>query len=100
MNNQISKDEILNQLKTEKPRLAEKYGVIEIGLFGSYAKSQGNIDSDIDLLVELRSPKFEWLAGLQIYLEKKFKQKIELVRKSAVLNHRFMRRVEKDVIYA
>ena len=95
----ISKEAILAELRSEKPFLAEKYGVISIGLFGSYAKLEEGTESDIDLIVELRSPKFDWLAGLQVYLESKFKKRIELIRKSNSINRRFINRIEKDVIY-
>jgi hypothetical protein len=74
--------------------------VINIGLFGSFATGQTDRDSDIDLIVELREPRFDYLAGLQVYLEKKFSQKIEIVRKGNRLNNRFVQRVEKDIIYA
>jgi len=95
----ISKEAILTELRSEKSFLAEKYGVISIGLFGSYAKLEEGTESDIDLIVELKSPKFEWLAGLQVYLENKFKKRIELIRKSNNINRRFLSRIEKDVIY-
>jgi len=74
--------------------------VITIGLFGSYAKGNQRADSDIDLLVELKEPRFEWIAGLQMYLEKRFDKKIELVRKSDNVNRRFTQRIENEVIYA
>jgi predicted nucleotidyltransferase len=64
--------------------------VVAIGLFGSYAKGEQNADSDIDILVELKEPRFDWLAGLQIYMEKKFGRKIELVRKSNLVRSRFI----------
>jgi len=43
--------------------------------------------------------RFEWIAGLQAYLEKKFDRKIELVRKSENVNRRFIQRIENEVIY-
>jgi hypothetical protein len=48
----------------------------------------------------LKEPRFEWLAGLQIYLETKFGRKIELVRKGKNVNRRVTQRIERDVIYA
>ena len=84
----------------EKPYLIREFGAVNIGLFGSFAKGQSNKDSDIDLIVELREPKFDWLAGLQVYLENKFSRKIEIVRKGNRINSRFTKRVEKDIIYA
>jgi hypothetical protein len=100
MQAKLSHTEILDILKNDKPFLRKEFGVIKIGLFGSYAKGMQNINSDIDILVELKEPRFEWLAGLQIYLETKFGKRIELVRKGKNVNRRITRRIERDVIYA
>ncbi|MDP3979914.1 MAG: nucleotidyltransferase domain-containing protein [Chlamydiota bacterium] len=80
--------------------MAQNFGVVDIGLFGSFAKGQAHDDSDIDIIVELLEPRFEWLAGLQVYLENKFNRKIEIVRKMKNKNSRFDKRVEKEIIYA
>ena len=92
--------QIINLLKAEKSYLTKEFGVVNIGLFGSFARGQSDRNSDIDLIVELREPRFDYLAGLQIYLEKKFSRKIEIVRKGNRINSRFVQRVEKDTIYA
>ena len=44
--------EILNILKQEKNYLQREFGVISIGLFGSYVKGTQKPDSDVDLLVQ------------------------------------------------
>ena len=90
---------IIGQLRKEKDYLENQFGVTKIGLFGSYAKGQYHADSDIDFLVEFRQPSFDSYVGLCLYLEKKFDRKIEIVRKRDSLNSRFIRRVEKEVIY-
>ncbi|MFO7555522.1 MAG: nucleotidyltransferase domain-containing protein [Desulfobacterales bacterium] len=100
MQETLSHTEIMNILKNDMPFLKKEFGVINIGLFGSYAKGIQKTDSDIDLLVELKEPRFEWLAGLQLYLEARFGRKIELVRKGKNVNRRITRRIGKDVIYA
>ena len=46
-------DEIKKILQDQKASLKDKYGVIEIGLFGSYTKGNQKKSSDIDVLVEL-----------------------------------------------
>ena len=97
---ELTNTKIIDSLIADKAFLYKRFGVINIGLFGSYAKGKQNFESDIDILVELKEPRFEWLAGLQIYLEEKFGRKIQLVRKGKNVNHRFIQRVERDVIYA
>jgi hypothetical protein len=98
--NELNCISILNQLRHDKDILERSYGVTKIGLFGSYAKGQAHPDSDIDFLVEFKQPSFDSLAGLYIYLEKKFGRKIEIVRKSSRLSSGFVKRVGKEVIYA
>jgi len=71
MKTKLSYREILDILRADKAYLTNEFGVINIGLFGSYAKGKQNVDSDIDLLVEFKAPRFDWMAGLQIHLEQK-----------------------------
>ena len=96
----ISKDEIINLIKSDKAFLRENFGVIKIGVFGSYAKNMQTRDSDIDLLVEFTEPRFDWLAGLYDYMEGRFNKKIEIVRKRNLTKSNFFERIEKEVIYA
>lgn len=99
MNKMLSRNDIINLIKAEKPFLKENFGVVRIGIFGSYAKNRQTIDSDIDLLVEFKEPGFDWIAGLNIYLEKKFGRKIENIRKRALKTSKFFERIEQEVIY-
>lgn len=100
MKKNLSHKEILRFLKDEKILLRNEYGVINIGLFGSFAKGTQGVNSDIDFLVEFEEPRFDWIAGLQIYLEKKFNRKIEIVRKRIKFERRFLERIEDEVMYA
>jgi len=100
MPTQLTRNQIISLLRAEKSYLTKEFGVVNIGLFGSFATGRSDINSDIDLIVELTEPRFDYLAGLQVYLEKKFSRKIEIVRKGNRINTRFVQRVEQDAIYA
>ena len=100
MRKSISKNEIINIIRAERSFLQENFGVLSIGLFGSYAKNKQTPDSDIDFLVEFAEPRFEWVAGLNSYMEKKFDRKIEIVRKRNMGESRFLKRIEQEIIYA
>ena len=80
----ITKLEILNKLKELKPLLAKEFAVKEIGLFGSFIDNSYSIDSDIDILVELERPIGWKFFSLEIFLEKIFERKIDLVTKNAL----------------
>ena len=50
-------------------------------------------------IVELSEARFDFLAGLQIYLESRLERPVELIRKRKGLSERFMRRIEGDIQY-
>ncbi len=100
MGKKLLHTDIINLLKEKKAYLYKEYGVVNIGLFGSYVSGRQADDSDIDILVEMKEPRFDLYAGLQLYLESKFDKKIELIRKSKKYQNRFIKKIEKNIIYA
>jgi predicted nucleotidyltransferase len=80
----ITKTDILLKLKELKPTLYEDFAVREIGLFGSFSDETNSEESDIDLLVELEKPIGWKFFSLELYLEKIFNRKIDLVTKNAL----------------
>jgi uncharacterized protein len=80
----LTKKDILATLQELKPLLQKEYAVKRIGLFGSYSDESFSDDSDIDLLVELEKPIGWKFFSLELYLEKKFGRKIDLVTKNAL----------------
>jgi len=80
----ITKNDILFKLKELKPTLHRDFAVKEIGLFGSFSDETNSDESDIDLLVELEKPIGWKFFSLELYLEKIFNRKIDLVTKNAL----------------
>lgn len=78
------KNELLAKLRELKPILKKDYAVREIGLFGSYSNNTFTEGSDIDILVELDKPIGWKFFSLELYLEKVFNRKVDLVTKSAL----------------
>lgn len=73
----MTKQTILDFLKVHKTELQEKYGVRNIGLFGSYARDEATPQSDIDIVVDMPS-SFSAFFGLKSYLEKHFQKSVDL----------------------
>ncbi|MDD4189769.1 MAG: nucleotidyltransferase family protein [Mangrovibacterium sp.] len=94
----LTKNDILSKLKELKPALHKDYAVREIGLFGSFSDGHDTEDSDIDLLVELEKPIGWKFFSLEIYLEKVFGRKIDLVTKNA-LKEPIKKRILQQVNY-
>jgi len=80
----ITKKDILSKLRELKPNLYKDYAVKEIGLFGSFTDDTFTENSDIDILVELERPIGWKFFSLELYLEKIFNRKIDLVTKNAL----------------
>lgn len=49
----MKKEEILELLRKEKPRLFKKYPLHRLALFGSYARDEQAETSDIDIMAEV-----------------------------------------------
>jgi len=80
----ITKNQILSKLSELKPILYQDYSVKKIGLFGSFADNTFTADSDIDILIELEKPIGWKFFSLELYLEKVFNRKIDLVTKNSL----------------
>ena len=81
-----SRDFILNAIRSNKPELA-KFGIINIGLFGSYVRGEASQDSDIDILIEFTPEKesYDNFMAAYDYFEELFKdEKVELVTKKSL----------------
>jgi len=61
-----TKENILSVLKTHKSALS-KYGVSNIGLFGSYLRNEQSIVSDIDLLIDFEPDKENFDNYMAVY---------------------------------
>ena len=80
----INRNYIENKLRELKPFLKKEYNVKAIGLFGSYAEEEQSEESDIDILIELEKPIGWKFFSLEMYLEKIFGKKVDLITKNAL----------------
>ena len=94
-----SAQDILRFLAQNKAELDRRFGVRRIGLYGSYASGTQRADSDVDLVVELREPKFDDLAGLHIYIEQALGCKVDIRRLSKNIRTPFIQRIEEEALY-
>jgi hypothetical protein len=92
--------EIKQILQAQKPYLAAKYGVTEIGLFGSYVRGEQRLDSDLDVLIELERPPRISLMGLvelEDYLSDLLGLKVDIAIKKN-LRKRIGRRILQEAV--
>ena len=91
--------EIKKILTKHKAEVQEKYGVKEIGVFGSFARGEQKRQSDIDILVEYSElPDLLKLIELENRLQKLLKRKVDLIEKSGIRTE-LKEIILKEVVY-
>lgn len=95
----MTREEILDFLRQHKQEMNDRFGVIKIGLFGSYARGGAREDSDIDIAVELEGDRlFRKFFALESFLKSNFQKNIDLGIESK-LKSIFRERVAKEIQY-
>ena len=81
----MDRQQILDILRRSKPYLRARFGVIRMGLFGSFADNAAHDGSDVDVLVAFDGPATsERYFGVQFYLEDLLGRPVDLVTEKAL----------------
>ena len=94
----MDKRDIAQILKENKLRLAAKYHLTSIGLFGSFTRDDFHDDSDIDILIEYDLPMGIEFIDLAIELELLLKRPVDLVSRKGI-KPKYFKEIQKDLIY-
>lgn len=81
-----TREYILKTIGSSKPELS-KFGIRNIGLFGSYIRGEQTERSDIDILIDFEPDKetFDNYMAVYDFMERLFKnEKIEIVTKNGL----------------
>ncbi len=92
-------EEIKNTISDTKEEVRKQFKAEIKGIFGSYARGDYHVDSDLDLLVDFDAgATLLDLVGLQLYFEDRFNRKVDVVSRRA-LREEIRENVLKDMIY-
>src|SRR3974390_329499 len=95
-----TRNDIITFLHAHKGEMAERFGVVSLGLFGSYARGEASDDSDIDIAIEL-TPNRKTLSnflGIRRYLEQQLGKPVDLGIEST-LKPLARETIAKDIIH-
>ncbi len=96
-----TRDQILTFLSQNKKLFRDKYHIIRIGLFGSYARGDQNINSDIDLLIEFEEDTQD-LYDLKLQLKDFFRIKLGIeidICREKYIKPRIKKSILKETVY-
>lgn len=85
-------------LSQNKDRLSQKYGLKSIAIFGSYARNQQTLESDVDILVEFNRPIGSEFIDLADELEELLQINVDLVSKDG-LKLKYMHSITDELEY-
>jgi hypothetical protein len=96
----LSLEDTITILKNKKEYLHEAFGVIRLGLFGSFVRGEQTPSSDLDVIIEMETEKKNLHSFLQIkrYLEKETARKVDLGFEHS-LKPIVREKIKKEIIY-
>jgi len=95
----MKKEEILERLRREKPRLFKKYPLHRLALFGSYARDEQAEMSDVDIMADVEPTIGLKFVSLAEELEEILNCKVDLVSSRAIKTS-LMQNIERELIDA
>jgi len=97
----VSRDDALTILREHLPELRARFGVASIALFGSTARDEAGLTSDVDVLVSfaegVRVGLFE-LVDLKAYLETLLEHDVDIVTFDG-LRDDFDKTIQREAVY-
>ncbi len=94
--------QITNILRQQLPYLSTEYGIMRLGIFGSYAKGVAQEKSDIDLVVEFKTPLGLRFIEFTDYLEQLFHTPVDVLTPAgiqAIRNPNVAREIQESIVY-
>jgi len=81
----MKRSKVLEVLTRVKPDLASHFGVVQLRVFGSTARDEAQLDSDVDILVSFDGPATsQRYFGVQFHLEDALGCSVDLVTEKAL----------------
>jgi len=96
----LSRENILQELRNHQAEFERLYGVTKIGVFGSVARGESRKNSDIDVVVEMREPDLFYLVHIKETLEKYLKRPVDVIRYRDKMNRYLKARIDREARYA
>jgi len=95
----MGRNDVLAILRDFKQNFADKYGILEIGIFGSIARGEDREDSDVDICIKTKTPDPFALVHIKEEIENRVRKHVDIVRMREKMNPFLKERIEKEGVY-
>ncbi len=93
------RNRVLELLRKNKKSYAERFGVTSIGIFGSAARNETRIDSDLDVVVRMKKPDLFYLVHIKEELQDIFHTNVDVVHYRDRMNQLLKNKIDSEAIY-
>lgn len=95
----LTQEECVQIIRKNLSDLQQRYGVISLAIFGSFARNQHHKHSDVDVLVNFAAiPSLFTLIRVENHLSKRLGRKVDLVMENSI-RPAFRQRIAQDIIW-
>ncbi len=99
MKNKLQRSEVLRILGLHKELFKTRYGVINLGIFGSVARGEAVDTSDVDVVVEMQAPDLFFMVHIKEELEEALDCPVDIVHYRNHMNEFLKKRINRDAVY-
>lgn len=96
----MNTQEIIEILRDYKRERGARYGIVDIGVFGSVARDEAGEASDVDVVVRILKPDLFMLVGLKDELAERFHRPVDIVTYRENMNPFLKKRIDGEAVYA
>lgn len=96
----MDKGEIIEILRGYKKEFAEEYRILDIGVFGSVARDEAGVESDVDVVIRISKPDLFMLVGIKEELEERLHRSVDIVTYRENMNRFLKKRIDEEAVYA
>ncbi|MDP2106559.1 MAG: nucleotidyltransferase domain-containing protein [Desulfobulbaceae bacterium] len=95
----MRKKQLLMELKSFKIVHQRQYGIVALGIFGSFARGEESDASDVDIVLETETPDLFNIVHIKEDLEKQLRLPVDIVRLRDKMNPFLKKRIINEAIY-
>lgn len=95
----ITQQQVMDTLSRFKAEFGSEYGILSLGIFGSFARNQATDGSDVDVVIETEKVNPFQMVHIKEKLELLLNTKVDLVRMRDPMNTFLRKRIESEALY-
>lgn len=95
----LKRAEVIRVLSQHKNDFVNRYGVTKLGIFGSVARDDAALASDVDVVVQLSKQDLFRIIGIKQDLEENLQVSVDVVSYRSGMDSYLKKCIDRDAVY-